>query len=93
MMGLLQEGPLGACVGTTDAWQHYISGVLPSSLCADQKTPNHCVQIVKLDVEGRWYQLKNSWGEDWGEEGFIRLPILENACVISSEPHSANGTL
>jgi C1A family cysteine protease len=47
---------------------------------------NHCVQAVGVyvsppDSDGYW-KIRNSWGTDWGEEGFIRLAYGENLCKI-----------
>jgi len=86
MMQAIQKGPLGVCVAA-DSWQHYKSGVLTADMCTGKL--NHCVQAVGLDVSetGGWWRIKNSWGGDWGEDGFIRLPVRKDACLITYSPY------
>lgn len=33
---------------------------------------NHAVLVVGYDAEGNWI-IKNSWGEDFGENGYITI--------------------
>jgi len=52
------------------AWQSYSGGVV-SNNCGD--TLDHAVLLVGYDdTNDAWY-VKNSWGTDWGESGFIYL--------------------
>jgi C1A family cysteine protease len=32
-----------------------------------------------------FFQVRNSWGSDWGENGFIRLPMKDNTCCVGCE--------
>lgn len=47
----------------------------------------HCISIVGY-VEGAWLA-QNSWGEDWGEEGFFWIPF--GRCGIDSELYGITG--
>lgn len=62
----LAERPLSVAVDAS-TWGAYKSGVL--SNC--QKNVNHGVLLVGT-VNGSW-KVKNSWGPNWGENGFIRI--------------------
>ncbi|WOG91773.1 hypothetical protein DCAR_0311024 [Daucus carota subsp. sativus] len=55
------------------SFQLYSEGVLFSSYCG--KTLNHGVTVIGYGKDkGRKYWLvKNSWGTDWGEDGYIRI--------------------
>jgi len=49
-------------------WHFYKSGVF--SDC--KLSLNHGVLIVGIDTTGNWL-VKNSWGNAWGESGYISL--------------------
>ena len=66
-------GPLSIYVAAS-AWSTYVSGVMSASLCGT--IPNHVVQAVGLTMYDDWtgeWKIRNSWGEEWGEDGFIRF--------------------
>ena len=68
-------------------FQSYASGVLDDPLCTSSRSPNHAVVVVGYGRErGKDYWLiKNSWGKDWGEEGYAKLLRGENMCNIITE--------
>ena len=42
------------------------------SVCGDDI--DHCVQAVGVNTAtGGWWKVRNSWGVNWGEQGYIRL--------------------
>jgi C1A family cysteine protease len=75
-------GPLSICVDST-VWTTYSSGIL--SMCG--QSVNHCVQAVGVDAssDGYW-KVRNSWGTNWGENGYIRLAYGKNTCGLSFDP-------
>ena len=70
-------------------FQQYQSGIFNSSKCGD--TLDHATLLVGYGVEndvGYWI-MKNSWGTGWGEEGYMRLEMVEGGkgiCGIQVEP-------
>ena len=62
-------------------WATYQSGVL--SNCGD--TLNHCVQVVGYNSKENYYLVRNSWGENWGDEGYIKIKAGSNTCGIAEE--------
>ena len=56
-------------------FQLYNNGVLTSSGCGTSL--DHGVLMVGYDTTAStpYYIVKNSWGADWGEDGYVRLGI------------------
>jgi C1A family cysteine protease len=74
-------------------FQFYRSGKLSSNNCGDNL--DHGVLLVGFGYENQksYWRIKNSWGKDWGEQGYIRLSKNKNVCGIlndASYPVNAN---
>mmetsp|Transcript_14606 Transcript_14606/g.2396 ORF Transcript_14606/g.2396 Transcript_14606/m.2396 type:complete len:147 (-) Transcript_14606:37-477(-) len=66
------------------SWQFYFGGVFPSWLCGTSL--DHGVLLVGYDASGNWI-VKNSWGESWGEKGYITLSgsnLTKNTCGLAN---------
>ena len=77
---LLQTGPLAATISAT-GWSYYSGGIFE---CSSYASLNHVVQLVGY-TEDYWI-IKNEWGDDWGEDGYMRItrnPYYN--CKIGSE--------
>ena len=57
-----------------------------------------CVQVVGLDTTGGssdsdgFWKVRNTWGDEWGEGGHIRLQYGSNMCAIACDPMYATIT-
>jgi len=86
--GLVAKGPLSICVDA-QIWQYYDGGVI-TDFCGDQL--DHCVMITGYgnyvdDIWGTyqiWY-IRNSWGEDFGYNGYIYVERGYNLCGVADE--------
>jgi C1A family cysteine protease len=78
---MLQTGPLSVCLAAS-TWSSYKSGIL--SKCATDV--DHCVQAVGVNLDEEYWIVRNSWGTDWGVDGYIYLKYVRlthqpmNAC-------------
>jgi len=75
------SGPVSVCVDAAP-WQYYTGGVLRR--CGNQI--DHAVQATGFGViQGTnvWH-VRNSWGADWGEHGYIYLERGINLCEIAT---------
>jgi len=80
-------GPVSICVDA-EPWQTYTSGVYGGAGCLyGYYDLDHCVHLTGYGVEnGKQYWLvKNSWGTNWGEKGYIKLAFGSNVCGVADE--------
>ena len=68
---ILDHGPVSAGVCVNNTFKAYTGGVFsPTTYCF---TINHGIVLVGWDDSvGAWI-LRNSWGADWGEDGYMRI--------------------
>jgi len=77
------QQPVNVAVdGENAEWQFYKSGVMDNSFCT--QNVNHAVLAVGYSSD--YWKIKNSWGADWGEDGYIRLKFGSNTCGIAIMP-------
>lgn len=81
-------GPISVCVDSShNSFQQYKSGVYYEPKCTDDT--DHAVLAVGYgtDDDGQdYYIIKNSWGRDWGEDGYMRIARNRNShCGIAKE--------
>jgi hypothetical protein len=78
MLKALQDGPIAVAVFADDGWNSYGGGVYTSASCNVQGDGdvNHAVVVVGAGVDGEtgtpFWLIRNSWGADWGEGGYMR---------------------
>lgn len=84
---LFKNGPIIVSLYVTSRWRFYKSGVWYDRDCAE--VTNHSMLLVGFGTENGkdYWLLKNSWGKDWGEKGYIKVirNKHENYCGITSE--------
>ncbi len=67
----LLNGPLVAAIDVYEDFNYYSGGIYVYSW--GSYLGGHCITIIGYnDTEGCWI-CKNSWGTDWGEDGYFRM--------------------
>jgi C1A family cysteine protease len=89
MKAALAQQPLSVSIeADTAVFQTYTSGILNSTACGT--TLDHAVLAVGWGSENgqEYWIIKNSWSSSWGENGFIRLAIVDGVgiCGVQSAP-------
>lgn len=90
LLSAVAERPVSIGVDAAGSnWQMYSGGVMTSE-CGQQL--DHGVLAVGYGKDGAnlYWKVKNSWGTNWGEAGYIRIVRGRNSCGIAngaSYPH------
>lgn len=91
MKSALAQQPLAVAIEADKmVFQTYKSGILNSTDCGT--TLDHAVLAVGYGTDnGQDYWLvKNSWNTTWGDQGYIRMAIVDGAgiCGVQMEPYA-----
>lgn len=73
---LATKGPISIAYEVTDDFFNYDGGVYSNPNCSTSPDMvNHAVLAVGYNATGNYYIVKNSWGEDWGNEGYFYIAM------------------
>lgn len=77
---------IGVCAAIIDAshfsFQMYSSGIYCESSCS-QNNLDHCINVVGFGED--YWIIRNSWGANWGEQGYMRMARNKNnMCGIAT---------
>lgn len=75
---LHKYGPVSVGVDSSQ-WDNYKSGIYKHQMCTHEI--DHAVTIVGYTPN--FWIIKNSWGTDWGMDGYIHLERGHNACGVA----------
>ena len=79
---LYQTGPLAIALNATPL-QLYIGGIVDLDICNPRI--NHAVTLVGYGTDSKDYWIvKNSWGKDWGENGYFRIARGKGTCGVNT---------
>jgi C1A family cysteine protease len=89
---LYTRGPINVGMMVYTDFSYYSSGIYQYTY--GQQEGGHAVLIVGYDDDQEYFIVKNSWGSDWGENGFFRIAYSQvdsgvdfgaEACVYGDE--------
>ena len=81
---IYKNGPHATHVFVNNNFQHYRSGIFDDESCPKNYI-NHAVIIVGYDTDAGYWLIRNSYGENWGEEGHIKIAMGKNTCNIERQ--------
>jgi len=83
------NAPISICVDASQ-WIYYNGGIVLSSKCA--RDFDHCVLLTgwNMNTSPPSWNVRNSWGTDWGEGGYIQLQYNADTCGMSTYPASCH---
>ena len=79
---IFSTGPISVCLDAS-SWSSYVSGIITT--CG--MDVDHCVQAVGINMDEGYWIVRNSWGTEWGNEGYIWLASGSNMCNIAYDPN------
>ncbi len=84
---LQQKGPISIGVDASH-FQSYHSGIMTS---CNAGSLDHGVLIVGYGTQGsqKYWKIKNSWGQSYGESGYIRVAYGSNCAGLKNDPTSS----
>jgi cathepsin L len=110
MQALYQEGPIAVSITANKDWNMYLSGIMDcTNDKKDSFVVNHLVLLIGYGEEqtnnydnsdnsetAKYWQVQNSWGRDWGEDGHLRLTRQDDAdeqqfCGDDDQPEVGTG--
>lgn len=79
--------PVSVAYQVVKDFRFYKGGVYSSYTCGStQMDVNHAVLAVGYGVEDGipYWLIKNSWGQDWGVDGYFKMELGKNMCGVAT---------
>jgi cathepsin L len=90
---VVDYGPV-AVSASAESWFEYHSGIFDS--CTQDTVVDHAITLYGFGKEHgqKYWHIRNSWGPEWGEAGFIRLKRHDDGhqhCGTDNDPAQGTG--
>jgi len=88
---MTNSGPISICVDAS-SWSSYTGGVYMAADCTTNL--DHCVQATGYSNQQgtQAWNVRNSWGADWGVNGYIYLQFGADTCGLAQVPTSVTAS-
>lgn len=75
----LEKGPIVVGMHVSNELKFYHTGIFNGDGCKSDSIPNHAATALGYDLNANppYIVFKNSWGTDWGENGYFKVAIGE----------------
>jgi cathepsin F len=83
MLKQIEQSPMSIIVDAT-LWQTYESGVITTASGCGTSL-DHAVQATGYNANGNYWIIRNSWGETWGNDGFVYVEYGHNVCGLTAQ--------
>mmetsp|Transcript_29746 Transcript_29746/g.54120 ORF Transcript_29746/g.54120 Transcript_29746/m.54120 type:complete len:474 (+) Transcript_29746:53-1474(+) len=101
MAALYYNGPVSVSISAGYSWNQYGTGILGAKNCPKDAIIDHAVVLIgygEAQVKKKkmpYWLLMNSWGYDWGENGYIRIERRkakeDKYCGTDTDPEIGSG--
>jgi C1A family cysteine protease len=84
---IAEVGPISVAIDAESDFQFYAAGVFSSTTCSSQFLDHAVLAVGYGETESgtRYIMVKNSWGADWGMDGYIYMAAdPPNMCGIAA---------
>lgn len=75
LVASIANQPVSVAIEVQDDFMHYHDGIYTNDDCGDALNHGVLAAGYYTDVKQSYFVVKNSWGSDWGADGYIKMAV------------------